>query len=304
MRLEDVSVVILCHNRLDEVELNVPPRIDDIEQHGLELVVVDNASNDGSREYLERLAEARGGFTLVVNERNLGVGAGRNSGWQRTTRSFVITLDEDTRISTEQLASLVDELRSRPDAGIVTPVVVHPEDGRLQTPVLDAPRRVTNFHGACYAIRREVFETVGVHDPDCDFGGEELDLSIRVRSSGWDVIQHPELRVAHNSRRRNAPVDLWRRERWTRNHARVMWRWFPYPQAFALSGLNLGGQLRASVRRRRVWEHPRLIRAWIGGAIEGIRTHEPVTRETVDFYSERLGLGAQFKRRQKSEKRL
>jgi GT2 family glycosyltransferase len=297
MRLEDVSVVILCHDRLDEVLLNVPPRIDDVEQHGLELIVVDNASTDGTREQLERLFEDRGGFTLVLNEWNLGVGAGRNSGWQRSTRAFVVTLDEDTRITTEQLASLVDELRSRPDAGIVTPVVVHPEDGRLQTPVLDAPRRVTNFHGACYAIRREVLETVGLHDPDCDFGGEELDLSIRVRAAGWDVIQHPELRVAHNSRRRSSPVDLWRRERWTRNHARVMWRSFPYPQALAWSVINAGGQVRASIRRRRLGELPRLTGAWIGGAIEGVRAHQPVPREIVDFYRGRLGVSALLRSR-------
>lgn len=297
MRLDDVSVVMLCHDRLDEVLLNVPPRIDDVEQHGLELVVVDNASTDGAREHLEHLATERPVFSLVLNERNVGVGAGRNSGWEKATRRFVVTLDEDTRIPTDQLAALVDELRARPDAGIVTPVIVHPEDGRLQTPVLDAQRRVTNFHGACYATRREVIDTVGLHDPQCDFGGEELDLSIRVRAAGWDVVQHPDLRVAHNSRRRAAPVDLWRRERWTRNHARVMWRWFPYPQALAWSAINVGGQLRASVRRRAAGELPKLAAAWLGGVVEGIRDHQPVAQGTVAFYRGRLGIGALLRSR-------
>jgi glycosyltransferase involved in cell wall biosynthesis len=100
MKLVDVSVVILCHDRLDEVLLNVSPRIADVEQHGLELVVVDNASSDSTREHLECLAAERPVFTLVLNERNLGVGAGRNSGWERTTRPLVVTLDEDTRIAT------------------------------------------------------------------------------------------------------------------------------------------------------------------------------------------------------------
>jgi GT2 family glycosyltransferase len=299
MRLDDVSVVILCHDRLDEVLLNVPPRIDDVEQHGLELIVVDNASTDGTREHLERLFEDREGFTMVLNEWNLGVGAGRNSGWERTTRSFVVTLDEDTRITTEQLASLVDELRSRPDAGIVTPVVVHPEDGRLQTPVLDAPRRVTNFHGACYAIRREVLETVGMHDPKCDFGGEELDLSIRVRAAGWDVLQHPDLRVAHNSRRRSAPADLWRRERWIQNHSRVMWRWFPYRQALAWSVLHVGGHLRAAIRRRQFGAIVSFAASWLTGALQGTREHRPVGQETVAFYQSRLGPTATLRRRKR-----
>jgi GT2 family glycosyltransferase len=290
MKLDDVSVVILCHDRLDEVLLNVPPRIDDVEQHGLELVVVDNASTDGTRETLEQLASERPRFSLVLNNRNLGVGAGRNSGWERTTRSFLLTLDEDTRISTEQLASLVGELRSRPDAGIVTPVMFAASDGRLLAQVLDAPRQVTNFLGACYVIRREVIDSVGVHDCDCDFGGEELDLSIRVRAAGWDVIQHPDLRVAHNGRQRTSPVDLWRRERWTQNHARVMWRWFPYPQALLWSLINLLGQLRACVRRRAAKEVRAMSVAWLRGAVEGVREHRPVDRKVVNFYRDRLGV--------------
>ena len=290
MRLDDVSVVILCHDRLDEVLLNVPPRVDDVEQRGLELVVVDNASTDGTREHLEQLLVERGGFALVLNDRNLGVGAGRNSGWQRATRAFVVTLDEDTRITTEQLVSLVEELRQSPHVGIVTPVMFSWQDGRMLTAVLESPRRVTNFLGACYVTRREVIETVGMHDADCDFGGEELDLSIRVRAAGVDVCQHPDLRVAHNGRNRSGPVDLWRRERWTRNHARVMWRWFPYPQALVWSAINLGGQLRASIRHRRVGELPRLTVAWMSGAAEGVRAHQPVAPEVVSFYRERLGI--------------
>ena len=54
---------------------------------------------------------------------------------------------------------------------------IPPENGRLQTPILRGARRMTMFHGACYATRREVLETVGMHDSDCDFGGEELDFS-------------------------------------------------------------------------------------------------------------------------------
>jgi glycosyltransferase involved in cell wall biosynthesis len=71
--------------------------------YGLEIVVVDNASTDGTRECLERPFDDRGGFTMVANEENLGVGAGRNSGRERTTRDFVVILDEDTRITSDQL---------------------------------------------------------------------------------------------------------------------------------------------------------------------------------------------------------
>lgn len=288
--LSDTSVVILCHNRLDEVMLNVPPRVDDVETQGLELVVVDNASSDGTREYLEKLYATRPQFMLVVNDSNLGVGAGRNSGWIQATREFIVTLDEDTRISTEQIESLVDGLRSDTTLGIVTPVMFNPSDGRLQTPEAEGRRLVTNFHGACYAVRHAVIVAVGMHDPDCDFGGEELDLSIRTRAAGWEVTQHPDLRVGHNSRQRSGKVDLWRRQRWTRNHARVMWRWFPYPQALLWGLLNLGGQVRLSLRQHAFGEIPVITRAWLAGAWEGSCHHAPAPPEVVSFYRTQLGL--------------
>lgn len=296
--LSDVSVVMLCYNREDEVVVNVPKRIKDVHEHGLELVVVDNCSSDGTREAIEDIYKADPCFKLVLNDRNLGVGAGRNSGWHQATREIVVTLDEDTYITTDQLIELVSALRQAPHVGIVTPIMFHPVTQRLLVKVMPPPHQVTNFHGACYAIRREVIDEVGFHDDLCDFGGEELDLSIRVRNAGWDVVQVPNLRVAHNGRQRESGsvVPLARRIPWTRNHARVVWRWFPYPKAVTWSLLMLMGQLRGALRRGAVSEIPGLTRAWLAGAKEGINLHEPVNREVTDFYAERLGLKPALRR--------
>jgi GT2 family glycosyltransferase len=290
--LRDTSLVVLCFNRLDEVALNVPPRIADVLDHGLELVVVDNASTDGTVEYLTNLRLEQPHFTLILNPTNAGVGRGRNTGWAETTREFVVTVDEDTRIASTELIALVDHLASTPAAGIITPVMFHPSDGRLMVPVLAPPGHVTTFLGGCYATRRALIETVGSHDPLCDFGGEELDLSIRARNAGWSVMQHPSLRVAHNGLAHSGVENRWRRARWTQNHARVMWRWFPYRSAFVWSFLNVLGQLRSAVRRKDFRALPMLVRAWSIGAAQGVRIHQPVRHEVVEFYRRRLGLRA------------
>jgi GT2 family glycosyltransferase len=289
--LRDVSVVIVCFNRVDEVTLNISPRLGDVCEYGLELIVVDNFSVDGSREYLEDLHRDHPVFSLVLNSENLGVGGGRNSGWDRATREIVITLDEDTRITTEQLCCLADALRSAPGAGIVTPIMYDAITNRLLVRVLKPPRRVTNFLGACYAIRREVIELVGNHDPRCNFGGEELDLSIRVRNAGWDVLQVTDLRVAHNGRQREAGgvVPLSRRAPWTQNHARVVWKWFPYYRAFPWSALMLAAQLRAALRRKAFAECPTLVKSWFVGVLEGISMHTVVQPYVTHFYARRLG---------------
>jgi len=296
--LDDVSVVVLCHNRLEEVLLNIPPRIADVYAHRLELIVVDNASTDGTRDALRTLHNNDPCFDLVLNEKNLGVGAGRNSGWDRTRRPYIVILDEDTRITTEQLCALVDALRAAPKVGIVTPVMYHPLTGRRIGPVLSHPYKATNFLGACYATRRNAVTSPDAHDPDCDFGGEELDLSIRIRNAGFEVLQIPELRVAHNGIQRNENdlVPLLRRERWTRNHARVVWRSFPYFHAAVWSSILLAGQLRACLRRGAHAEVIALIKAWMEGVAQGIKMHQPVKPSVTKFYANRLGVGALFKK--------
>ncbi len=287
-----VSVVVLCYNRADEVSINIPPRIQDVKDYGMELIVVDNHSNDGTRELLEKYYDEDQCFTLVMNDSNLGVGAGRNSGWEKCTREIVITIDEDTRITSEQLCKLAEELLQSNRIGILTPVMYDLKTNRLISTILEAPFLVTNFLGACYAVRMEVIRDAGYHDPNCDFGGEELDLSIRARNAGWEVVQLASMRVAHNGRQREANdvVPIMRRLPWTRNHARVIWRHFPYHHALSWSLIILAQQLKYCLRNFRWLEVPKIVVAWSSGVKEGIQLHSRVRNSVTKFYKDRLGV--------------
>lgn len=294
--LTGISVVVVCHNRLDEVVRNVPQRISDVRMHGLELVVVDNASDDGTREWLiERLMEDPC-FELVLNDQNLGVGEGRNSGWVRTTGRIIITHDEDAEVRTDLLLDLVAALDASKSAGIVHPIPVNEDTGSPQIPIQPPPHLATTFHGSCYAIRRSVVAAVGMHDPDCDFGGEELDLSIRTRAAGWEVLQVPPVRFVHRAVRRPGATGRWRRERWIRNHARVVWRWFPARNALPWSIIMLLAEMRGAANRRQFASMPGLVRSWLGGVMSGLALRDPVPAAVVHFYSRRLGLAATVRR--------
>jgi GT2 family glycosyltransferase len=292
MSLIDVSVVVLCHDRIDQVVRTVAMRIADVQAHGLELIVVDNASSDGTREWLAQAHRNDPCFTLVLNDTNLGVGGGRNTGWVNATRPVVITHDEDAHVTPAQLRVLADATSSPDRVGITTPVPVDPVTRSPQIVVLSPPHRPTNFHGSCYAVRREVIDAVGLHDEACDFGGEELDYSIRARAAGWDVRQLPQVVIEHAALRRTSPVARWRRERWTLNHARVVWRHFPATRALPWSLLMLLAEMRAAVRRRDVMHVPRLVAAWFTGARQGRASHVRVPHEVTAFYAGRLGLMA------------
>jgi len=294
--LTGVSVVVVCHDRLDEVVRNVPRRISDVRQHGLELVVVDNASHDGTQEWLTARHAEDPCFALVLNEQNLGVGAGRNSGWARTTGRIIITHDEDAEVRTDQLLALVAALDASESAGIVHPIPVNEATDSPQISIQPPPHHATNFHGSCYAIRRSVVTAVGMHDPDCDFGGEELDLSIRARAAGWEVLQVPSVRFVHRSLRRPGAIGRWRRERWIQNHARVVWRWFPARNAVPWSIIMLLAEVRGAASRRQFASVPGLARAWLGGVMSGVALHDPVPASVVHFYSRRLGLIATVRR--------
>jgi GT2 family glycosyltransferase len=294
--LSDVSVVVLCHNRYDRVVETVSKWISEVHADGPELIVVDNASSDGTREWLEAAHRLDPCFHLVVNTTNLGVAGGRNSGWSRSTRAYILTVDEDVKPSPEQIAALVHTMRSRNDLGIVHPIVIHSETRQPLVPLVGFPHQATNFQGACYLVRRDVLEAVGHHDPLCDFGGEELDLSIRVRAAGFDVLQIPTIEVEHPPLLRPRPVTQRRRSRWTQNHVRVLWRHFPARRALHWSLIMLASEARAAVRRREIGDLVHLLWAWVSGVREGRSGHARVPDDVTAFYAGRLGLMATVRR--------
>jgi GT2 family glycosyltransferase len=294
--LSDVSVVVLCHNRYDRVVETVSKWISEVHAHGPELIVVDNASSDGTREWLEAAHRLDPCFHLVVNTTNLGVAGGRNSGWSRATRAYILTVDEDVKPSPEQIAALVHTMQPRNDLGIVHPIVIHSVTRQPLVPIVGFPHRATNFQGACYLVRRAVLETVGHHDPLCDFGGEELDLSIRVRAAGFDVLQVPTIEVEHPPILRPRPVTQRRRVRWTQNHVRALWRHFPTRHALHWSLVMLASEARAAVRRGEAGDLVHLLSAWVCGVREGKSCYARVPDDVTAFYAGRLGLIATVRR--------
>ena len=78
--LDLLSIVILSHNRRDSLEANLQYYLNNLE-YDFELIVCDNQSSDGSAKLLRDLQEQHTALRVVYNEKNLGVGAGRNSGY-------------------------------------------------------------------------------------------------------------------------------------------------------------------------------------------------------------------------------
>ncbi len=180
-----------------------------------EVIVVDNASTDGSAALVARdLPHA----TLVRAPRNLGFAAGSNLGAARATGEVLVFLNPDTRFPPDAVAALAAPVRDRPDVGVVGGKLVFP-DGRIQGAggllgpngvahqrgwgepdrgQYDRETEVDYVPGAALAIRRELFHALGSFYEGY-FPGfyEDTELCVRARRRGLGVLYRPSPRIVH-----------------------------------------------------------------------------------------------------------
>jgi len=195
--------------------------------HGIELVVVDNASGDGAEAELDPWPGAR---RFIALDRNLGYGGAVNRGIEAAAGEAILVLNADTEVvdaSLEQLARWAHARRaiagpliltsdgSRQPSASGPPTGAWPwlgavVSGRLQPPALRArtePWRlertvaVSWLGGACIAGPRDVLRSLGPFDPAIHLYGEDMDLGLRAARAGVDSYFCPDVaRLIHHAR--------------------------------------------------------------------------------------------------------
>jgi N-acetylglucosaminyl-diphospho-decaprenol L-rhamnosyltransferase len=205
---------------------------------GLEAVVVENASGDGSADLL-RAGIARRGWgqwaRLLVSPTNGGFGAGNNMAIREALAGGAppdafLLLNPDASLDPGALESLADFLASHPRAGIVGPrteigrgnprgtafrfpgVLNSLDEGlhlglvtrllarwQLAPPPAREAHRADWVSGGCMLIRREVLQEVGLFDEDFFLYFEEVDLSLRAARAGWESWYVPGATILHES---------------------------------------------------------------------------------------------------------
>jgi len=204
------SIVILTHNELEytrrcvaSIQANTP------EPH--ELVFVDNASTDGTLEYLRALP----GAVVIANEQNLGFGGGCNQGLAVARGERLLLLNNDTVATPGWLSAMLEALDRDTRLGIVGPrsnsvagaqrveAVTYDEDsldgltaysGRWALGHVGEVTLTPRVIGFCLLMRREVLTQIGGFDVRFGIGNfEDDDLCIRAGVAGWGVG------IAHDS---------------------------------------------------------------------------------------------------------
>lgn len=184
-----VSAVIITHNRKDLVQGAIDSVLNQTYSN-IELFVIDDASEDGSREILEARAEKEGFvYIYIPKTESKGGNHARNVGIKKSHGEYVAFLDDDDEWLPEKIDKQVEFLENHSECGVVACFNIvefdfkdrYPEnrDGMMEGDVHDRIFTWIPFVTSVAMYRREVFEEVGVFDENLRYW-QEYDLNIRV----------------------------------------------------------------------------------------------------------------------------
>ncbi len=196
-----------------------------------EIILVDNASVDGSADAVEG---AFPGVRVIRSETNLGFGGGNNLGVRHSTGKYLAFLNPDTLVSPGWLEHLLSALDANPGVGLATSKVLllgAPEHintcgndthysgltlcrglGKPWDTFTD-PAEVGAISGAAFAMHRELYELLGGFDEAFFLYMEDTDLSWRARLLGYKLLYVPDSIVYHDYALRFGPQKTFYQER-------------------------------------------------------------------------------------------
>ncbi len=221
-----VSVVIVNYNGGEVLAACIDSLQANVLRDDVEIIVVDNASTDGSVAFLrQRFSSVR----IVEQGENVGFGKACNVGAAHAKGSILLFFNADARCTSDFITPILRYLQDHPEVGCVGPKLVN-EDGSFQLSCGELPsafrealgkaiaffvrRKLFGLHlvferkyahtqsvgwltGACLFVRRSAFEQVGGFDERIFLYFEDKDLSLRTAKAGWKVMHFPHVLVIH-----------------------------------------------------------------------------------------------------------
>lgn len=213
-----VSIIILSYNTRDLLKKCLESIFNNLKDLGIEIIVVDNASSDGSVQMVKNDFKK---VNLIESKKNLGFSAGNNLGVKQAKGKFLLFLNSDIEILDNKLIKMVEFLNTNPRMGVVGGRLENP-DGSLQKSYgsfyslpevflqlfggervkskfskRGRTKRVDWVSGAFMLIKTDLFKKIKGFDEKIFMYTEDMELCYRVQKEGFKVYYYPDVKLLH-----------------------------------------------------------------------------------------------------------
>jgi len=219
----DLSIIIVNFNSNNLLKNCLQSIFRTIQNISFEIIVVDNASTDGSVGMLLREFPQ---IRLVENDKNRGFGAANNQGLSMMNGDYALLLNTDTILTENAVSELFSFMQKHPDAAMVCGQLLN-ADGSKQNSIAPFPSfwtllfnlsllellfpkqfpskryahreplEVESGIGACLLVRKQAIQRVGLFDERYFFFFEETDWAFRMKNAGWRIYHVPSAFIYH-----------------------------------------------------------------------------------------------------------
>ncbi len=280
----ELSFVVLTRDRREEV-LVCLESLARQDVASSEIVLVDNASRDGTSQAVRRRFPA---LELVEAGENLGVAGGRNRGAAHARGAVCLFIDDDARLAHPGAARLVlARFAKAPQTAVLALRVRDAASGADMRQAI--PRRdkrlpedgeeCAYFCGAGFAVRRELFLSLGGFWDALSYAGEELDFSFRLLAAGHRIEYLRAVEVLHREAPAARPAGRWVYSQ-ARSRALVAARNLPTGPALSTVLAWWAYTAAVAVRRGQLASWLRGVRDAARGMAQALRLRRPIDAGT------------------------
>ena len=219
----DVSVIIVNYNTRQMTDEAINSVYEHTSGIDFEIILVDNASADGSKEFFEN----KDGITYIYSQENLGFGKGNNLGLKYAKGRNILFLNSDTLLRNNAIKILSDYIDANPDVGIcggnlfnfegkptISYEIKRPSLIRELNKVLGGRiykyfykditfnsnkkvKEVGYVSGADFMTRKSILDKYGAFSPEFFMYYEETELANRINKAGYKIISVPDAEIVH-----------------------------------------------------------------------------------------------------------
>lgn len=192
------SVVIPTYNRLPYLKKCISSILES-DFANYEIIVVNDGSSDGTREYLDGLSKDK--IRVFHHEQNTGVSQARNTGIRLAKHDLVAFTDDDCLVSKEWITNLINSFTDSKTGFAIGQTFYVQKDYRGYFP----ERLVSNLNakwpmGCNIAFRKGVFQKIGFWDGNFDkYSNEDTEIALRAIKAGFTLIRCPDAIVRHQA---------------------------------------------------------------------------------------------------------